>query len=268
MVRKPVVSGKFYPQNSKDLKKLLDGFKVPESSKCSARAIILPHAGYVYSGKVAATTVSKVIPKKRIIILGNNHTGLGEGFALYPANGSWEMPFGRVAIDEELAKMILKEADGIKEDYVAHEYEHSIEVELPVLYYYFGDFRFVAIACQEAGLLAYRKIASQIYEAIKMIKEDILLIASSDMTHYEPDATARAKDSLAIEAIVNLDEEELLKKTHSGNITMCGVAPVAILLSCVKLLGARKAHVALYQTSADASGDSSSVVGYAGIIIN
>ncbi|MDD5584951.1 MAG: AmmeMemoRadiSam system protein B, partial [Candidatus Omnitrophica bacterium] len=177
-------------------------------------------------------------------------------------------PFGRLSIDEPLGKLLLEKAVHIKADLIAHQFEHSIEVELPILYHFLGNFQFVPIACQVSTLAIYRSVALEIYEAIKGFKEDVLLIASSDMTHYEPEQAARRKDRSAMEAIVSLDEEDLVKRVRKDDITMCGVAPVAILLSCVKLLGAKKAQVAMYQTSGDASGDYSSVVGYAGIIVS
>lgn len=267
MKRQPVVSGQFYPNRESELKELIESFKIKEPSKMSASAIILPHAGYVYSGKVAVTTVNKVLPKKTLVILGPKHTYYGADFSLWQ-NGEWDIPFGPINIDEDIAKSILDKGSRITEDKMAHKFEHSIEVELPILYYFFKEFSFVPIACQVADVNTYKEVASQIYEAVKNIKEDILLVASSDMTHYEPDLQARKKDRDAIESIINLDEEDLVKKVQTKNISMCGIAPVAILISCVKKLGAKKAQVALYQTSGDASGDYSSVVGYAGIIIS
>ncbi|MCK4912587.1 MAG: AmmeMemoRadiSam system protein B, partial [Candidatus Omnitrophica bacterium] len=144
------------------------------------------------------------------------------------------------------------------------------EVELPILNHFFGDFKFVPIACKSETITEYKEVAKQIFEAIKSLKglgENILLVASSDFTHYEPEQTARKKDLQAIEAIINLDEEELIKRIHKENITLCGEAPLAIFISCLKLLGARKSQVVLYQTSGDATGNRSSVVGYAGIIV-
>lgn len=267
MIREPVVSGQFYPANNAELQKLIESFKPKEAKKMSAVAVILPHAGYVYSGKVAVTTVSKILPKKRIVILGPKHSPYGEDYALW-AMGSWNMPFGQVQIDEDLARQILVKGNYIKENYLAHESEHSIEVELPVLNYFFSEFKFVPIACQVSSLETYHAVAEQIYEGLKSVKEEVLLVASTDMTHYEPDLTARKKDRQALEYIVAFDAEGLVKKVTEDNITMCGIAPVAILLSCLKRLGARKAQVALYETSADSSGDYSSVVGYAGLIFS
>ncbi len=267
MVRKPVVSGQFYPQSPEDLKNIIESFKPKETTKISAKGIILPHAGYVYSGKVATVTTARVLFKKRVIILGTNHSGLGEKFSLY-SKGKWEIPLGEIAIDEDLALKILSAGKYVKEDTLAHKFEHSIEVELPILRYLGGEFRFVPIVCSYGSLEEYRKVGLQIYEAIKEIKEEVLLVASSDMTHYEPEAKARKKDRSAIEAILNLDEEDLLRRVERENISMCGVSPVCVLLVCSKLLGAKKAQVVLYQTSGESSGDYTSVVGYVGVVIS
>lgn len=266
MIRKPVASGQFYPNERHDLEKTIKSLTQDESSKVNAKGIILPHAGYFYSGGVAVATVGGVLPRKRIIILGPNHTACDCGFSLW-AKGEWEIPFGKIGIDEDLAEKILKEGDWIKEDYLTHKLEHSLEVELPILNYFFGEFKFVPIICPVSSLNIYQEVASQLFKAVKKINEDVLLIASTDMTHYEPDQAVRKKDRQAIESIINFDEEELIAKVCEEKITMCGVAPVAILISCMKKLGAKKAQVRLYQTSADATGDCSSVVGYAGIII-
>lgn len=266
MIRESIVSGQFYPSQVEELEKVIDGFTRKEPYRISAKAIILPHAGYVYSGKVAVSTVNKVLPKQRLIILGPNHTGDGDNFSLWP-EGSWKIPYCGVEIDQDLARLILNAGKYITPDYSAHASEHSIEVELPILYHFFKDFKFVPIACKDAKVEVYREVALQICAAVKKTKEDIFFVASTDMTHYEPDPAARKKDMSAIESIINLDAEDLVNKAARENISMCGIAPVAILLFCVKSLGARKAQVALYQTSADNSGDYNSVVGYAGIII-
>ena len=268
MIREPVVSGQFYPGTKEALIDSIESLK-PEKElpKASYRGIMMPHAGYVYSGKVAVTTASMALPKKKLIILGPNHTGFGKTFAMW-SKGSWQIPTAELAIDEELAGLILQNGSTIQEDTQAHKFEHSIEVELPILNYFLGNFKFIPIACQVSSLKEYQKAAEQIYEAVKAIKEDVLFVASTDMTHYEPDATARKKDRAALDKIINLDEEGLVDTIKKENISMCGFAPVAVMISCLKKLGARKAQVALYQTSGDTSGDYSSVVGYAGIVIS
>ncbi len=267
MIRKPIVAGQFYSSDSKKLKNDIETLKPKDTSKISAKGIILPHAGYIYSGKVAVATVNKAIPKKRIIILGPNHTGLGKDFSIF-SQGKWETPLGDIEIDSILAKLIVEAGGIIKEDYTAHAREHSIEVELPILQHFFNEFKFVPIVCAVSTFTIYQQAARQIFNAIENIKDEILLVASTDMTHYEPDSAARRKDSLAIESIVNLDAKQLLKRIDTENISMCGAGSVAILLECCKLMQAKKAEIVLYQTSGEASGDYSSVVGYLGAIIN
>jgi AmmeMemoRadiSam system protein B len=267
MLRKPVVSGQFYPANKEALASLIDSFLPKTAKKMSARAIILPHAGYIYSGKVAVETVSRIMPAKRLVILGPKHSSGGEDFALW-AKGGWITPFGEIKIDQDLASRILAKGNYIKEDYLAHQPEHSIEVELPILTRLFGVFEFVPIACQVSTLEIYQSVARELYEAIKPIKEQVLLIASSDMTHYSPDEICRRKDRAALDSIIALDLEALIEKVIKEDISMCGIAPVVILISCLKHLGAKKAQIALYQTSGDINADYSSVVGYAGVIFS
>jgi len=267
MIRKPIVAGQFYTSSPENLKEEISRLETKEGSKISAKGIIIPHAGYIYSGKVAVSTVSRVKPKKRIIILGPNHTGIGYTFSVFP-EGEWEMPFASIKIDTKLAKKIIGDAGLIKKDYSAHLHEHSIEVELPILQYFFGNFEFVPMVCGVAEIKIYQEVARLIYEAVKDISDEILIVASSDMTHYEEDSATRKKDSIAIESILKLDEEELVERVEKHNISMCGIVPVSILLRCCKLLKANKAEVILYQTSGDASGDYSSVVGYLGAVIH
>lgn len=266
MIRRPVVNGTFYPDDKNSIREFLSAAVPGKQPKKTARGLILPHAGYVYSGKVAAVTASRVIATPTIVILGPNHTGTGKTFSAY-SRGTWITPLGEVAVNQELAAAVLSQEGPISEDATAHAFEHSIEVELPVLQYFFEEFTFLPICCQTASWKEYSRAAHQIYTALKSRKENALIVASSDMTHYEPDAMARKKDRTAIEPILRLDEKGLLETVRKEHLTMCGIAPVSIMLILTKLLGATKAEVALYQTSGDSSGDYSSVVGYLGAII-
>ena len=266
MVRQPYVCGKFYPSQPEDLKDMLSSFVSQKSSKVLAKGMILPHAGYVFSGKVAAVTAAKVIPKKKIIILGPNHTGTGAPFSVYPG-GAWDTPLGKVFIDADLTNALLNAGSLINPEVSEHNFEHSIEVELPILQYFLDDFTFIPLCCRNSSLNEYGLIARQIYEAVKATKDDVLIVASSDMTHYEADAAARKKDRFAIESILKFDEKRLLEKIGENNISMCGAAPISIMLILTKLLGATKAEVVLYQTSGDVTGDYSAVVGYLGAVI-
>ena len=266
MIRNSIVDGQFYPSDATKISKVIKEFGPREGAQISAKGIILPHAGYPYSGKVAITTVAKVLPKKKLLMLGPNHTGLGASFGLWD-RGAWKTPLGQIEIDQDLAKVILDAGNSIRPDYLCHQQEHSIEVELPIIQHFFKEFKFVPIACKISNIQTYKKVAEQIVEAVKGDKENLLMVASTDLTHYESDSVARKKDREAIEAIINLDEKDLLQKVDKFNITMCGVAPVVVLILCLKKLGAKKSQVALYQTSGDVCGDKESVVGYVGIII-
>jgi AmmeMemoRadiSam system protein B len=266
MLRKPVAAGKFYSDNADELNKSIEKLAGKPVAKTIARGIILPHAGYLYSGKVAVTTLNKISAKKNIILLGNNHTGLGQTFSLYP-NGTWATPLGNIDTNEDINEKMLSIPGPVVSDETAHRFEHSIEVELPLLQKLWGSFKFNPIACMPASLLEYEKAAAQICEAIKSYIPEIVIIASTDFTHYESDTRARKKDSLAIEQIIKLDPAALVKVVEKENITMCGLAPVCVFINCMKILNARKAQVVLYQTSGDATKDYDSVVGYAGIIV-
>lgn len=265
MIRKPQVAGQFYPASPSALKRQLDEFMEEKEKKEDALGLVSPHAGYIYSGAVTGACFSKVKLTKTVVILGPNHTGEGAPFSIMP-EGSWQMPLGEVEIDAPLAKKILKESEYLQEDLKAHIDEHSIEVQLPFLQYFFPKIKIVPIVVSGADFKVYDEIGKAIARAIKEVQKS-LIVASSDMTHYEPREKAKTNDNLAIEAILKLDGEELLKRIEKFNITMCGYGPTVAMLSATKQLGAKEARLIKYQTSGDTSGDYSSVVGYAGIMV-
>jgi len=269
IIREPVVSGQFYPSSKTTLTKQLQGFIDENARRKDAIAAILPHAGIVYSGSVAGATVSRINHKKTIIIIGPNHTGLGKPFSIM-TEGKWKTPMGDVEIDSNLAKGINEISDYLEGDLTAHQYEHSIEVELPFFQYFKNDFKIVPIIISSNEKQAYEKIANDIVSVIKNMQKqhEVLIIASSDLTHYEPQQIAEKKDKEVINAIIELDEDRLLNKVKELNISMCGCAPTVITINIAKQLGAKTAKLIKYQTSGDTSGDYSAVVGYAGIIIS
>jgi len=270
MVRNPVVAGQFYPGKREDLSLEIDRLtgRMPKKKE-DALGMILPHAGYIYSGAVAASVLASVNPRPTYIIIGPNHTGLGLPFSV-SASDIWKTPLGDVKIDAKLTDSILKDCALLHKDEFAHIHEHSIEVQLPFLQKLYGTFTFVPIVVAPAGLEVYRSIGLSLARSIKELKLEkcVSIIASSDMTHYESRKAAKDKDSRALEAIMGLDEEALIERVREFDITMCGFAPAAIMIAAVKELGAKKARVVKYSTSADVTGDDSSVVGYAGVIIN
>jgi hypothetical protein len=267
-IRKAVVSGQFYPQSAQrlrqDIEKLIDKAAHPKE----AIGCILPHAGYVYSGRVAAKTVSRLRPKDNIVLLGPNHSGLGPPFSIM-ACGQWQTPLGEVQINSDLAKSILNRSKNLTQDSEAHIYEHSLEVELPFLQYYKPDIEIVPIIVTEGQISIYKEIGKSIALALResKLENSTLIIASSDMTHYEPQERVKEKDRQAIEAILELNEDKLIDKIKGLNISMCGYVAATIMLAAAKLLGAKSAELISYQTSGDVTGDYDAVVGYAGIIV-
>ncbi len=269
MIRNPVVAGQFYSGSKEALEREVRALVNLNADKENAIGVVSPHAGYAYSGPVAGSVLSAIKPRKIYVILGPNHTGLGEMFGL-DESYSWKTPLGEVCVDRELADVIQMNCKYIKSDSVSHAHEHSIEVQLPFLQFLQYGFRIVPITVSYADLSTYVEAGKAIARAIKSLKiaDEVTIIASSDMTHYEPQEEARKKDSIAIGAMLELDEAKLIRKVSEMGITMCGYAPVAVMIAAAKELGAVSARVVKYQTSGDMTGDRSSVVGYAGIIIN
>jgi hypothetical protein len=263
------VAGQFYPSSAEKLKKQIETLIDKKAAKLEALACVLPHAGYMYSGGVAAKTVSCINIKDKIILLGPNHTGSGRKFSIM-SEGVWQTPLGEIKIDSALAKKILSRSRFLEEDFLAHLNEHSLEVELPFLQFFKTDFEIVPIVVFPEDIESLKEIGKEIADCIKesAIIDSVMIIASSDMTHYEPQGSAQMKDKEAIQAILELNENKLMEQVFKLNISMCGYAPVIIMLSAAKQLGASSAKLIKYQTSGDITGDFDSVVGYAGIIIN
>ncbi|MFA6384097.1 MAG: AmmeMemoRadiSam system protein B [Candidatus Omnitrophota bacterium] len=267
-IRKPAVAGQFYPATAISIQKQIDAFLPEPARKKDVIGCMLPHAGYMYSGLVAARTVARIVVKDTVVLLGPNHTGLGAAFSLMAA-GIWQTPMGEVGIDEALSRDILAGSDYLENDDLAHAREHSLEVELPILQYFRKDFKIVPIAFGSDDFAALTDIGLAVARAVKAGKRQpsTLLAASSDMTHYEPAKAARAKDDAAIKAVLDLDARALWETVRTRNITMCGYMPVIAMITAARELGATKGELVHYATSGDVTGDNSSVVGYAGIII-
>lgn len=266
MIRNPIVAGQFYPGSPVGLKRMIEGMIESKAGKVEVIGLVSPHAGYVYSGFVAGAVISRIKFKDTFVILGPNHTGAGKAFSIM-TKGAWRTPLGDVEIDAELGRRIMADSSYLEEDSAAHQHEHSLEVQVPFLQFFKPDVKIVPIVLAHADGAVYKKIGRDIAGVIKESKRGVVILASSDMTHYEPHESAKKKDSKAIEAILALDEDELLKRVDELDISMCGYAPVVSLISAAKGLGAREAELVKYQTSGDTSGDYSAVVGYAGIII-
>lgn len=265
MDRSPVVAGQFYPGHSSELEQMVAGF-LPEEEKESALAVVSPHAGYIFSGSIAGSTFARVKVPKKILILGPNHHGLGHPAAVYP-DGNWETPLGKTPIDTDLAARVLEQCPGATADEQAHSHEHSLEVQLPFVQYLNPQARIVPICLGHVPLDRLLQMGEAIGGIIASDREEILMVASTDMTHYESGEQARDKDMDAIERILDLDPEGLYSTVRERGITMCGVIPTVVMLAAARRLGASEARLVHYGNSGDVTGDQSQVVGYAGLII-
>lgn len=269
MSRIPAVADMFYPGDKDRLNEQLAGFISPAHERKKAIAAVSPHAGYIYSGGVAGAVFSLIEIPQAVVILGPNHRGIGASVAV-SASGTWQMPLGSVPINQALAESIMNASLSgvrIEDDPSAHKMEHSIEVQVPFLQFLRPDVSIVPIALSHIPFDSCQKIAQALATGVKNYGKDVLLVASTDMTHYESQNSAKAKDQLAMDRILALDPRGLLETVSSRGISMCGVIPTTIVLEASKTLGARKVELARYATSGDVSGDYAQVVGYAGFII-
>jgi len=265
--RKPAVAGYFYPSNSKELLLELEEY-IQEGVKINARGAICPHAGYVYSGHVAGAVYSKIKSKELFILIGPNHTGYGADVSLM-TDGEWEIPLGSIKINKELAQKIIEKTPLAIADIQAHIYEHSLEVQLPFIYKLNPHAQIVPLTLKMLLLKDCFSLAEAIAKAVLELKleEKVLVIASTDMSHYLPDDLARRVDSLAIEKIKAFDPEGLYNTVLNQRISMCGFIPTTVMLQTTKLLGAKEVQIIKYATSAEVSRDYDKVVGYLGAII-
>ena len=266
MIRHPAVAGQFYPASKIALENEVKKYLSYKATPQKVIGLIAPHAGYMYSGAVAgAVFASAVIPEK-CIVLSPNHTGKGAPAALM-TEGKWAIPTGEVPIDEMLAKRLSSNCAELTNDASAHLQEHSLEVELPFLLARQSKLSFVPLTVSHLRADSCKKIGEAIAKTIKESKEDILIVASSDMNHYENQTSTEKKDRMAIDRVLNLDPEGLLTTCGEYRISMCGVVPAAIMIYAAKELGATTAKLVQHATSGDVSGDYDAVVGYAGIIV-
>lgn len=265
-IREAVVSGQFYPSNTAKLKALIQSFAHKKEDKLEAKVVISPHAGYIYSGNVAGLLYSSIVIPDTIVLLGPNHTGLGRRFAIM-TEGGWETPLGKININNKLAKEISSRFEKIEDDIYAHIREHSIEVQLPFLQFFNPNIDIVPICIMDGTHTDLEKLGNAVADAVKSYKEKVLIVVSSDMSHYISHDEAKKRDAKAIEKIVSLDPEALLDVCRTYDITMCGVYPAAVGIYAAKSLGANGGRVLKYSTSGEVSGDYDYVVGYAGIAI-
>ncbi len=266
MTRPPAVAGRFYPADPRELSRQVDGYAAGSGEKSAARGCMVPHAGYMYSGGVAGAVYNALQLPSRFILLGPRHFPRGEPMAIL-SEGAWSTPLGDARIDATIARELKRACPLLREDEVAHRPEHSLEVQLPFLQRLAGDFSFVPVALGTDRYRELEEIGRAVAKVVAEQKEPVLVIASSDMNHYEDDIVTREKDRRAIDRILALDPRGLFDTVHSQGISMCGYAPATVMLTAARSLGATRAKLVRYATSGDVTGDREEVVGYAGIVV-
>ncbi len=278
-MRKPAVAGSFYAGSFAGLQRQIeDCFKHPigpgalpgeaRSAERHTLGLVSPHAGYRYSGPVAANGFARLAAEKMpevVVIVGPNHRGLGAAVAV-GRQSAWQTPLGSVDVDLEVGEAVVAGGQWARWDDLAHGMEHSLEVQVPFLQYIYGSgFKIVPVAMLRQEMEIARDLGRAIASALK--GRAGLIIASSDFSHYESQASAGRKDRLAIDAILKLDPAQVEATVISQNISMCGPGPVMAMITAGKELGARKASLLRYATSGDITGDYSEVVGYASVMV-
>jgi hypothetical protein len=268
-LRHPAVAGRFYPGNPDELRADTGEYlSTQPNSPPPVRAIgcIAPHAGYMYSGHVAGAVFARIEIPTRCIVLCPNHTGVGHPLAIM-SEGAWTTPLSEVPVDTKLATALKAHFPALQEDSAAHRAEHAIEVELPFLQLRQPELRFVPIALGTRQFEVLDALGNALAKVIAAQPEPVLIVASSDMNHYETDTITRLKDHRAIERILSLDPRGLFDVVMQQDISMCGLGPTVTMLTAGRQLGAMSAELVKYATSGDISGDRNLVVGYAGIVV-
>ncbi|MFO0915568.1 MAG: AmmeMemoRadiSam system protein B [Pirellulales bacterium] len=267
-VRRPAVAGKFYPDEpAAERAAVAELLKDGMTERRRVPAVMLPHAGWVYSGRIAGDVLRRIEVPRSALVIGPKHTNLGVEWAVSPA-ARWELPGGDVQGDMELAERLVRSIHGWQFDEAAHQREHGIEVELPLLRHLNPNVRVVGVALASADWTTCESFATQLADVLRGMSERPLLVISSDMHHFGDDATNRKLDQLALEAVATCRPQHLLETVREHGITMCGVVPAVIVLEALRQLGTlHQTELVAYGTSADVNGDRSRVVGYAGMIV-
>lgn len=267
MKRQPYVAGYFYPDDPERLKKTIQSFVREEPERIRAIGVVSPHAGYEYSGPVAGKVYSSVEIPETVVILSPAHHRINSLFALFD-RGSWSTPLGEVSVERRLADLVVLGTELVSRDPEAHRKEHSIEVQIPFLQYFRPEVTIVPLMISyEAGWEELRQLGEALAEAIKQFEQPVLLVASTDMSHYVSKKVAEELDYKAISFIEKIDPEGLYNVVTSYGISMCGFQPTSAMLVAARLLGACAGRLLTYQTSGERTGDYREVVGYAGLAV-
>jgi AmmeMemoRadiSam system protein B len=277
-IRRPAVAGSFYPSDERELVKLIESCfthrlgpgELPRAELGVGEnliSLISPHAGFIYSGPVAAHGYLLLSKRRRpdtVIVVGPNHTGVGTDVSLYP-EGRWVTPLGQIDIDSDLTYALARKSSIFSIDDFSHIEEHSIEVQLPFLQYTLKSFKLVSICMLDQSKETSIKVGEALGD--EMLGRRSVLVASSDLTHYEPAETAKRKDELVISKALSLDVDGLYSTLASNNSTACGFGPIAVAITVAKKLGAKRGRLLKYASSGDIIGDRRAVVGYSSIAL-
>ncbi|MFN0150757.1 MAG: AmmeMemoRadiSam system protein B [bacterium] len=269
-VREPAVAGRFYPRGARELSATVRDLL--RDARCDAPlsgrlvALAAPHAGYVYSGSVAAAAYARVTRGAfpRVVVIAPSHRIPHHGSSIYE-RGGYRTPLGLIAVDEEFASMLLSKGGGaIVADPELHRNEHSLEVQLPFLQEALGEFRLTPIIVGNQGIAHVRRLSNAIAETVTALgaMRETLIVASTDLSHYYSDERAREMDGVVMADVEAFDVEALRRHIDAGECEACGAGPLLATLQTAASLGARTASCLAYATSADASGDRAEVVGY------
>jgi hypothetical protein len=272
-IRTPAVAGMFYPSEKNKLTKLIEDCflhsfgpgKNPKKIGKKIFGVICPHAGYVYSGPIACHSVNSISSEspELFIIIGPNHWGIGRSVATM-TDCIWETPLGNVEVDSESAKEISQLSQNIESDFFSHTREHSLEVQIPMLQKTFSNFKILPISLVNQSKEIAKDVGLTIAKIAK--KKKVMIIGSSDFTHYEPNEFAHEQDLALIEPILEMDVDKFYDVLQKRKVTACGYGAIASTIIACKELGATKGELLKYATSGDVTGDTSSVVGYGSIV--
>jgi AmmeMemoRadiSam system protein B len=266
VVREPAVAGIFYPEHKEALAALIDRL-ADKSSTGNAVAVIVPHGGYETAGRVAAASFRRAGNHAVAVVVGPKHTRAGKPFSVAPA-GAWQTPLGKLKVHPKLAEALLEENRGLlEEDAAAHKQEHSIEVLLPMLQRLSGGQWVAPVLVSDDEAVDFQALGEGIARAVKKVGENLLLVASVDLTRFEPQAAAKEKDAAALKALLALDGPGLVGAARELAIPLCGLQAAGAVIAAAKALGATHSELVAYQTSGDATGEFETVTGYAGITI-
>ncbi|QPJ61947.1 MAG: AmmeMemoRadiSam system protein B [Candidatus Nitronauta litoralis] len=266
VLRAPAVAGRFYPDDPGTLSETVKEYLGTEQERQRAFGVVSPHAGYKYSGNVAGAVYARVEIPETVVLMGPNHSGMGP-FVAMNSEGSWSTPLGEVAIDESFAQKFKEAFPWAEDSTQAHQKEHSLETQVPFLQMIRPDVKIVPIVLKRLQIDAAITLGQALAETIEKVGGNVLIVASTDMTHFESQEEAARKDRMAIEKMEDMNPEGLDETVRGYGISMCGANSTSAMLHAAQELGAEECKLIKYSNSGNTTGDFDHVVGYAGLVV-